>query len=71
MDMYLCFSTFIRKLFPENISEKKRGKPTTASAKIKVFFCFPCAVCGHFVGSSVRMKSDFSVNPKNSNVFHP
>ena len=42
-----CFSTFIRKLFPENISEKKRGKPTTASAKIKVFFLFSLAL---FVG---------------------
>ena len=47
MGMQLCFSTFIRKLLPENISEKKRGKPTTASAKIKVFFLFSLAL---FVG---------------------
>lgn len=29
-------SPFIRALFPENLEAEKRGRPTTASSKIKV-----------------------------------
>lgn len=30
------FSPFIQALFPENLDAEKRGRPTTASSKIKV-----------------------------------
>ncbi len=33
---YLCFSPFIVALFPEDVRSDKRGRPTTASSKIKV-----------------------------------
>ena len=33
---YLYYSQFICDLFPDDTSEAKRGKPTTAGVKIKV-----------------------------------
>lgn len=34
----LCLnSEFIKDLFPENLDAEKRGRPTTAGTKIKVF----------------------------------
>ena len=42
-----CFSDFISNLFPENIEKLTRGRPTTASVKIKVSYANICT-CIHF-----------------------
>ena len=48
-------SPFIRALFPENLEAEKRGRPSTASSKIKVRECDRTELISQ-VGTNTRQR---------------